>query len=256
MGFELLTAEIHDFFRQQSGALSEGTGRGLFVELVVLAAAWMLYSFPLVHAGLQKRALPILGIGMGAGVAAAGAGAAAALAFQSTRWLSLSLSRRPAILLFAIGGFFLYLRWLRKSSVSYPWLTRVLVALQACIVLLGFELVSTETRDVFRYQIAQAQARSVAADVDRWRNLEQLTLSIVWLLYAIVLMVFGLWRRTRWLRLGAMALFGFIILKIFIYDLSFLSPAYRSISFAGLGIILIGVSYLYQRYRRLLLDAA
>jgi hypothetical protein len=51
-----------------------------------------------------------------------------------------------------------------------------------------------------------------------------------------------------------MALFGFIILKIFIYDLSFLEGLYRSASFAGLGVILLAVSYLYQRYRAVLLD--
>ena len=56
------------------------------------------------------------------------------------------------------------------------------------------------------------------------------------------------------MRLGAMALFAGVILKVFIYDLSFLGPVYRPISFAGLGIILLAVSFLYQRYRALLFE--
>jgi uncharacterized membrane protein len=44
------------------------------------------------------------------------------------------------------------------------------------------------------------------------------------------------------------------VLKIALYDLSFLNGGYRSISFVGLGIVLLAASYLYQRYHALLLD--
>jgi uncharacterized membrane protein len=57
----------------------------------------------------------------------------------------------------------------------------------------------------------------------------------------------------RTLRMIAMVLFGIAILKIFFYDLSFLETIYRIVSFIGLGIILLTVSYLYQRYRGVIL---
>jgi len=81
--------------------------------------------------------------------------------------------------------------------------------------------------------------------------MKQLSLSGVWLLSSILIMLAGLWRRVRNLRLVATALFGFTILKIFIYDLSFLQTLYRIFSFMGLGVILLGVSYLYQKTRGL-----
>jgi len=56
------------------------------------------------------------------------------------------------------------------------------------------------------------------------------------------------------LRLQAIALFGIAILKIFIYDLSFLETLYRIFSFVGLGVVLLAVSYLYQRYRHVILQ--
>lgn len=42
--------------------------------------------------------------------------------------------------------------------------------------------------------------------------------------------------------------FGISILKIFIYDLSFLDTLYRIFSFIGLGLMLLMVSYLYHRF--------
>jgi uncharacterized membrane protein len=57
------------------------------------------------------------------------------------------------------------------------------------------------------------------------------------------------------MRFGSIGLLGFIIVKIFVYDLSFLQGPYRSMSFAGLGLILLAVSYLYSRFHLLLLEA-
>jgi len=57
------------------------------------------------------------------------------------------------------------------------------------------------------------------------------------------------------MRIEAIVLFGVSIVKIFIYDLSFLDTLYRIFSFVGLGVILLVVSYLYQRYRGIILGS-
>jgi len=92
-----------------------------------------------------------------------------------------------------------------------------------------------------------------ATEITRLENLQQLALSGVWLLYSIVLMVVGIWRWMATLRIMAIILFGVAIAKIFIYDLSFLETLYRIFSFIGLGVILLVVSYLYQRYKAVIL---
>ncbi len=66
-------------------------------------------------------------------------------------------------------------------------------------------------------------------------------------------MPLGIWKRARVVRIEAIVLFGVSILKIFIYDLSFLDTLYRTFSFVGLGVILLAVSYLYQRYGGIIL---
>ena len=84
----------------------------------------------------------------------------------------------------------------------------------------------------------------------RLRNLalaKQLSLSVVWGLYASGLLIAGRVRRLRLLRLMGLALLSLTTLKVFIWDLSSLDRIYRIISFIMLGAILLVVSYFYQR---------
>jgi uncharacterized membrane protein len=114
-----------------------------------------------------------------------------------------------------------------------------------------FVLLTGETRDFFQKDIAAAspQSSGSALILGRLNNLQQMSLSGVWLLYSAVMMAAGLWRKNRGVRVGAIVLFGISILKIFIYDLSSLETLYRIFSFLALGVILIAVSFAYQKYK-------
>jgi uncharacterized membrane protein len=85
--------------------------------------------------------------------------------------------------------------------------------------------------------------------VDLSRHLARdLTRSCAWGLYALVLLGAGLWRGNRALRLVSL---GFLLLtvgKVFLYDLGQLDGLYRIMSFLALGLSLIVVSLLYQRF--------
>lgn len=70
----------------------------------------------------------------------------------------------------------------------------------------------------------------------------------LWCIYAAGLVGIGIWRRYALPRLMGMAVFGVVILKVFLYDLSLLEGIWRILSFICLGVILIGVSYLYHLY--------
>ena len=76
---------------------------------------------------------------------------------------------------------------------------------------------------------------------------QQLALSLLWITYAAVLIVLGVRTNVSLLRWQALALFGLVIMKVFFYDLSFLSGMYRILSSTGLGVVLLVVSFLYQR---------
>jgi len=74
----------------------------------------------------------------------------------------------------------------------------------------------------------------------------QMALSLLWTVYASALLIRGVRRNTEGLRWQGLALFGIAVGKVFLYDLSFLSGGYRIISSIVLGIVLLGVSFLYQ----------
>ena len=74
-------------------------------------------------------------------------------------------------------------------------------------------------------------------------------LSVTWAIYATILIVVGLKRRSAPARYLAMAVFGVTILKVFVVDLADLDRIYRVVSLIGLGTMLLLSSYLYQKLR-------
>ena len=79
---------------------------------------------------------------------------------------------------------------------------------------------------------------------------------VLWIVYGIIVMILGFMRRSRPMRIGSIILLGVSILKVFLYDLRFLEQPYRIVSFIALGVILLLASYLYQRYKHIILEGA
>ena len=76
---------------------------------------------------------------------------------------------------------------------------------------------------------------------------QHLSISILWTVYAALLLVLGAQRQWPLLRWQALILLGIVVVKVFLYDLSFLDRAYRILSFFILGSALLAVSFFYQR---------
>jgi uncharacterized membrane protein len=80
-------------------------------------------------------------------------------------------------------------------------------------------------------------------------NVKSLSLSILWALYAAGLMVLGIARRWRWVRLAGLLLLAVPVIKLFAYDVFELDQGYRVAAFISLGGILMAGGFLYQRFR-------
>jgi uncharacterized membrane protein len=76
---------------------------------------------------------------------------------------------------------------------------------------------------------------------------QHLALSLLWTAYATALILFGVVRQSAFLRWQALALYGLVVGKVFLFDTSFLERFYRILSFLFLGLVLLVVSFLYQR---------
>jgi len=79
-------------------------------------------------------------------------------------------------------------------------------------------------------------------------------LSILWGLYAALLIAFGIWKNKKHLRIGAFVLFAITLIKLFIYDISELNNIAKTVAFVSLGVLLLIISFLYNKYKNLIND--
>ena len=77
---------------------------------------------------------------------------------------------------------------------------------------------------------------------------ENYTYSVVWLLFALALLAAGLSLKAAPLRYAALAVLVLTVLKVFLVDLSDLEGLLRVASFLGLGLCLVGIGFIYQRF--------
>jgi len=77
---------------------------------------------------------------------------------------------------------------------------------------------------------------------------ESYAYSVVWLLYAVALLTLGIVAREPILRYASLAILVIVALKVFLLDMSDLTGLYRVGSFLGLGLSLVGIGLVYQRF--------
>lgn len=80
----------------------------------------------------------------------------------------------------------------------------------------------------------------------------KLGLSILWGMYALLLIVLGIWKQKKHLRIGAILLFMVTLVKLFFFDISHLDTIARTVVFVLLGIVLLVISFLYNKYKHII----
>jgi uncharacterized membrane protein len=80
-----------------------------------------------------------------------------------------------------------------------------------------------------------------------YQMVAQFSYSAWFMLFGAILLAAGFWRRSAFLRWQALLLLAVSVAKVFLVDVSELSQGYRILSFLGLGALLLGVSFIYQR---------
>ena len=76
---------------------------------------------------------------------------------------------------------------------------------------------------------------------------EQYTYSAVWLGFGVVLLLAGIALASKPARLASAAVVLITVAKVFLIDMADLTGVWRALSFIGLGLVLVGIGYLYQR---------
>lgn len=76
----------------------------------------------------------------------------------------------------------------------------------------------------------------------------KLGLTILWGSYALFLVVLGIFKRKKHLRISSIVLIGFSILKLFLYDTTHLDALRKTIVFVILGFLVLVASFFYNKY--------
>lgn len=100
--------------------------------------------------------------------------------------------------------------------------------------LLLFIVLNAETNGFFHEYLPEARFAAV---------------SVLWTIFSVCLMIAGFRANSALVRKASFGLFLITVLKVFLSDMANVSTPYRIISFIILGLVLVGTSYLYYKYK-------
>lgn len=200
------------------------------VEAAVLA--WL--GARVAHAGLSQASALLAAIVM------------ALLLYTPGGWTYHPRSGTPVLnwYLYTFGApavtFLLAARWASRDphavSFRYPQ------GLRAAAGLLSFVLLNVEIADIY------SKGPSLEFRIFGGGLAQDMTYSIAWGVFGLVLLVVGLAYRSRGVRAAALAVVVLTVGKVFLHDLWSLGALYRVGSIVGLAISLLAVSFLTQRF--------
>jgi uncharacterized membrane protein len=122
------------------------------------------------------------------------------------------------------------------SRGARPQAYSALAAVTAVALALGY--LSLEVRRVYRGAVLTHGPMTDA---------EQYTYSVAWLAFGVMLLAVGVRLRSQAVRFASAAVVILAVLKVFLVDMRGLTGLFQALSFIGLGVVLLGIGWLYQR---------
>ncbi len=152
-----------------------------------------------------------------------------------SHWLSV------AVLLYLLYNLIVILRQANDLASSKTILWPICIAVLA--------LISLECRLLYL---------SIFATADRLQlyntNYSKAGLTITWALFSFTLIWLGLKFKNKTLRIIALSIFTIALLKLFLFDIRNIAEAGKIAAFILLGILLLVISFMYQRLKKIIID--
>ena len=149
----------------------------------------------------------------------------------------------------AVLAFAAYVASKREDENAKVIAAVAIVAMNA----LALIALSREVADYYSHQMAAILPAPGAWRAQHWKEIRSIeiardfTYSALWMAYGALLMIVGFWRSSAFVRWQGLVLIAATTAKVFIYDTSELDRVYRILSFIVLGVLLLAVSFAYQR---------
>lgn len=153
-------------------------------------------------------------------------------------------------------------RWMILNWLTYAYfLPGVIVALYALLnrrpetytvaylagtiaVLLGFIYISLQVRQAYQGPFLDGSL----FDGEVTGSAERYTYSVTWGVYGLLLLVGGIAFRFITLRWSSLAIMLIVVVKVFVFDTGDLEGLFRVFAYLGLGLSLMALGFLYQKF--------
>ncbi len=109
----------------------------------------------------------------------------------------------------------------------------------------------------FSFEIKQLYIALLAKNNDAGILQQQYSkagLTILWALSSFIMIWLGMKFRYKTLRIVSLSLFAIALIKLFLFDIRNIGPGGKIAAFIMLGILLLTVSFMYQRLKKMLID--
>ena len=144
-----------------------------------------------------------------------------------------------------------------SSNIGVRYLSFILLAslLYLTYVYVRQAYTKRDLRKAFDLFLHTTIVLVLSSELINWMELahstqsDKLGLSILWGVYALFLVGLGLWKQQQHLRIAGMVLFGITLIKLFFYDIAHLNTIAKTVVLVSLGILLLLISFLYNKYR-------
>ena len=235
-----LTVETVHFFLMREDRLDINQAQAILLTLTVI---WALYGAALLAAGLWKN----LALARWGGLGLLGLSVAKIVLFDTFSLLpdaetyTLVLNAHfatNAITIAAIGVVaFAFRDRIRGLPEREAAIMRWLPVVAGALVLWAMSLEAIHYFAVQEEILETEQASAM-----------HLTLTVLWAIYGIAIIVVGFLRDESRIRLAGMGLLAVPVVKLFVFDVFLLEQIYRVAAFVTLGALLLATGLIYQRY--------
>lgn len=153
-----------------------------------------------------------------------------------------------------------YQRGIFNIGIRYISFAFVALALTACYKYTRQDFIQRNFKMAFDFLLHASVLWIASSELIHWMDIAastqsyKLGLSILWGIYSLLLISLGIWKKKKYLRLGAIALFGVTLIKLFFYDISHLDTIANTIVLVSLGVLLLIISFLYNKYKHIISD--
>ena len=147
-----------------------------------------------------------------------------------------------------------------ETGSFHIWIRYLSIAIAVLLLVITFkymrrDFMNTRIMVVFDLFMHLAMIIILSSELFLWidsynpGNSFKLGLSILWGIYALFLIGLGIKTHKKHLRVAAIVLFALTLVKLFLYDIADLNTISKTIVFVCLGVLLLIISFLYNKYK-------